>query len=220
MDEAVEAEIRRQWGGDANSSWSELGKSEMVRIVAGAGTMAKNQVDRLDRFSLPLSRLNEYAERASAALTAWRFLDQVRSDYRRVSPRLDLAEVEMWRESDEGVRALLAANVENRSVGVLAVGELLDTNSSIRTLKPWMSTQSDDEASSGPFISSFGDVLGPIVQVARFPNSRTDVPWAEHVGYEWASEFLAAGAHRLSADTRPTAVRLRERAAAVLGWNR
>ena len=140
MSESLGAEVRRLWGGDSASSRLSLAdlRSELVRTVSAASAIAKDQVDRVDKLSLPLVSLNVYETKSNPVAVARQFLDQIRSDYRRVSPRLELERMEKLRCSSEGEEVLKEAHVDNQSLGVLAVGELLDSPLPVETLEQWI----------------------------------------------------------------------------------
>jgi len=178
----------------------------MIRTVSAAAAIANTQLDRLDKLSLPLVRLNEYAQRSDPTTAAWGFLDQIRSDYRRVSPHLDLRQVEQWRTSYEGAAVLNDAQVENQSVGVLAVGELLDSHQPIWTLAPWIAAGDVPAADMADFTSPFGLVLGPIVQFALSPRHESRPLWApdldSEAGHQWVDTFIQAGAQILNTPWR------------------
>ena len=195
-------------------------RSEMIRTVSAAATMAKDQVDRLDKISLPLVYLNEYAQRSDPTAAAWQFLDQIGSDYRRVSPALDLREVEQWRESYEGAVVLRDAHVPSQPVGVLAVGELLDSHQPVQTLASWIAAGDVPAANMVDYTSPFGLVLGPIVQFALSPSPYYEPRplWApdldSRAGHDWMNAFIAAGARWLH-DAERAAVPGRQDAAAA-----
>jgi hypothetical protein len=176
-------------------------KSELVRTVSAAFTMVKDQVDRLNKLSLPLVSLNAFEARSSPIVAAWRFLDQVSSDYRRFSPRFDLGQLEEFRYSNDGEAALDAAHIDNQSLGVLGVGEFLDSPQSVETLWRWTTVGPPDRDKSAAFTSAFGSVLGPIVQFALTSYAEPSPAWAPDfespVGYEWGNQFIAAGALKL-----------------------
>jgi len=201
-----DAQVRRLRTGDAympsfetdSVEWSRV----MVPLMAIAGEDLRNQIERLDRFSLPLVPSNSSDERASATRTAQRFLSQLRSDYRRIAVRdIDLGEVERQRKWywDRWTEALAKFGVENCSVAILAVGQYLakDGTADFATVfKPWIAPE-DDPIS---FVSSFGPVVGPVVKLAlsEKPDPAPDLPpWAEQVGVEWCKEFLNAAAQEL-----------------------
>jgi hypothetical protein len=222
MDDALEAQIRRLWGGERGAPRQHMDdlRSEMIRTVSAAASMAEHQVDRLDKITLPLVTLNEYAQRSDATAAAWQFLDQIGSDYRRVSPARDLREVEEWRKSYEGAVALRDADVPNLSVGVLAVGELLDTHQPVQTLTSWIADGNVLAASMDDYTSAFGLVLGPIVQFALSPGFYYEARplWAtdldSRAGYDWMNTFIAAGAQWLRNAERAAALGGQDAAAA------
>ncbi|GAB5901828.1 hypothetical protein [Mycolicibacterium mageritense] len=207
MDDALEEEVRRLWGGESVPPRSEPDDAtpEMIRIIAAAAASTNDQVRRLDALTLPLGQINTYAGRSDAEITAERFLDQVRSDYRRVSPDLPLREAEQWRHSPEGIAALNEAHVSNESVGVLAVGELLDLNLSIRRLYGWMHR---DNLDMKAFTSTFGEVLGPVVRATLLPPPTRLPVWGpdleSEAGQLWTQAFVLAGARRLRIAVRPS----------------
>lgn len=202
----LDAQVRRLRTGDAYApsfdtdsvAWSRV----IVPLMAIAQEDLRNQIERLDRFSLPLVPSGPSAERANATRTAQRFLSQLRSDYRRMAVRdIDLVAVEEQRKWYPNIwtDALAKFDVENCPVAILAVGQYLATDRSANlatALKPWIPLE-DDPAS---FISSFGPVVGPVVKLAlsEKPEPALELPsWAEHVGVAWCEEFLNAAAQEL-----------------------
>ena len=178
--------------------------SEMIRVVSAASLAWRGQLDRLDRFSLPLLPSGSpTGERANATTTSQLFLEQTASDYRRVaSPHLDLREVEAQRKSDEGRDALRQARVANRSVAPLVVGQYLASREASRSdlasvLEPWIFPGRNGKQAE----VSFGKVLGPMVHVAldepRDYASMKLPDWSSRVGALWCKEFLIAGSEIL-----------------------
>jgi hypothetical protein len=210
----LEAEVRRLRAGIVNTGpTGDPRVSEMVRVVSAASQAWGDQLERVDRFSLPpLQSDPPNEERASATTTSRFFLDQLASDYRQVaSPELDLREVEAERNSKNGARALRRAHVLNRPVAPLAVGQYLafyeraaDRNL-VSVLEPWIFSPwifSEESADlESPYAAAFGIVLGPLVQEAldksQDQTSMALPGWAGHVGHLWCEEFLAAGAEIL-----------------------
>lgn len=183
-------------------------ESEMVRVVSAASLAWDGQFDRVDRFSRPLLPSGaRNGERANAGMTARLFLEQVASDYRRVaSLELDLRDVEAQRNSGSGAAALARARVASRPAAPLAVGQYLasgqraaDTDVA-NTLRPWMSS-ADGAAFEARCAAVFGEVLGPLVQVAldEAPDHASMMlpDWSSVVGDLWCKEFLVAGAEIL-----------------------
>jgi len=210
----LEAEVRRLRAGIVDTGPTRDPRvSEMVRVVSAASLAWSGQLERVDRFSLPLlSSGPPNGERASARTTSWFFLDQLASDYRRVaSPELDLREVEAKRNSDDGATALTRAGVLNRPVAPLAVGQYLAFHERAThrdlaiVLEPWIFSpwNFSEEAADleSPYAAAFGIVLGPLVQEAldksQDHTSMALPSWAGHVGDLWCEEFLAAGAQIL-----------------------
>lgn len=178
--------------------------SELVRVVSAASLAWRGQLDRLDRFSLPLlASGSPTGERASATTTSQLFLEQTASDYRRVaSPQLNLRALEVQRKSDAGRRVLKQAHVVSRSVAPLAVGQYLASREASHTdlesvLEPWISTG----GSLKQFEAAFGKVLGPLVHVALDASrdyAMMVLPdWSNRVGDLWCKEFLVAGSEIL-----------------------
>lgn len=191
----------------AGPSALDARQSEMVRVVSAASLAWDGQLDRVDRFSRPLLPSGTRpGERANPAMTARLFLEQVASDYRRVaSLRLDLREVEAQRNSDAGVAALERAGVVSRPVAPLAVGQYLASweraaaGGVASVLEPWLVAAGDGGRES-QCAATFGEVLGPLLQVAvGHSGGRAPAPpsWAGRVGQTWCEEFLAAGAEIL-----------------------
>jgi hypothetical protein len=210
VNEDLEAQVRRLWGGEVASSRPEPDDlpSELVRTVSAASTIAKDQVDRLNKLSLPLLRLNAFEERSSPIAAAGRFLDQIRSDYRRVSPRIDLSTLEQFRHTDGGQETLHEAHVDNQSVGVLAVGELLDSLQPVEILRQWTDFGQTAAAEVTDYTSIFGNVLGPIVEFAltfRSPSPAWAADLESAAGHKWVETFIRAGADGLR-DARPHGV--------------
>jgi hypothetical protein len=180
-------------------------ESEMVRVVSAASIAWGGQLERLDRFSLPLLPSGDpMGERANATTTSQLFLEQTASDYRRVaSPELNLREVEEQRKSDKGHRALKRAHVSSRSVAPLAVGQYLASREAVAhsdlasVLEPWIFAKGDAKQSE----VTFGKVLGPLVQVALDEShdraSMVLPDWSSRVGDLWCEEFLVAGSEIL-----------------------
>lgn len=180
-------------------------EAEMVRVVSAASLAWGGQLERLDRFSLPLLPSGQpTGERANATTTSQLFLEQTASDYRRVaSPNLNLRKVEAQRSSDKGRRALMQAGVSTQSVAPLAVGQYLasrevDAHSDLASvLEPWIFAQQDAKQSE----AAFGKVLGPLVRVALDQShdhkSMVLPDWAGRVGDSWCKEFLVAGSEIL-----------------------
>jgi hypothetical protein len=199
---------------------------DLVRIVSAAVAAWEKQLERVDRFSLPLYATQdrepsdaqdrepsnaENSPRASAATTAQLFLGQIRSDYRRVaSPELDLRLLEELRKSVEGRFVLDRAGLSSdRSVAVLAVGQHLasrtgaDPSDVGAALESWIDPD-DNLNVLERYEISFGEVLGPVVLALALSGSREDggfeiyVPrWVSHVGPDWCLEFIEAGARIL-----------------------
>ncbi|KLO32531.1 hypothetical protein ABH37_08865 [Mycobacterium haemophilum] len=206
----LEDEVRRLRAGIVRSAPStrDPREAEMVRVVSAASLAWDGQVDRVDRFSRPLLPSGTPTEeRANPAVTAQLFLAQVASDYRRVaSCELDLREVEARRNSDQGAMALERAGVVSRPVAPLAVGQYLAAHECAAdadlesVLVPWMSSAGDADLES-QCAAAFGDVLGPLVQVAldeSHDHTQLVLPsWSSHMGDAWCIEFLAAGAQIL-----------------------
>jgi hypothetical protein len=209
--ENLEAHVRRLWGGDGEPSRLESInlQSELVRTVSASSKLVGDQVDRLNKLSLPLVSLNAFETRSSPIAAAWRFLDQICSDYRRISPRFDLRQLEEFRYSNEGKLALRVAHVDNQSLGVLGVGEYLDSPNSVETLWRWTTDGQPDVEKLAMFTWAFGIVLGPIVQFALTSHPAPWPTWTPDfqspAGYEWGNQFIAAGALRLR-NARPRAV--------------
>lgn len=203
MSESLGAEVRRLWGGDFASSRLKPDdlRSELIRTVSAASAIAKDQDDRVDKLSLPLVSLNVFETKSNPVAVARRFLDQIRSDYRRVSPRFDLEQIEKLRCSSEGEEVLKKAHVDNQSLGVLAVGELLDSPLPVETLEQWIGFNEAPTDSWTEFASVFGAVLGPIVHLAlasRYEPRPPDSPdFGSYTEDDWASQFIAAGAEGL-----------------------
>lgn len=206
----LEDEVRRLRAGIVKPAPSarDPRESEMVRVVSAAFLAWDGQVDRVDRFSRPLLPSGtQTEERANPAVTSQLFLAQVASDYRRVaSCELDLREVEARRNSDKGAAALERAGVVSRPVAPLAVGQYLAAHECAAdgnlasVLAPWMLSAEDVDLES-QCAAAFGDVLGPLVQVA-LGESHDHAPvvlpsWSSQVGDAWCKEFLAAGAQIL-----------------------
>ncbi len=202
----LEAEVRRLRAGIVKPApAADPQESEMLRIVWAASQVWDNQLDRVDRFSLPLlpSVHPPTANRASAATTSRLFLDQLASDYRRVGPpELDLREIESKRNSHSGAAILKRAGVVSRPVAPLAVGQYLAfyerplQRNLESVFSPWLSSQ---QALDGELLyaATFGDVLGPLVQVVLdfYP---AELPsWSDYVGDIWCEQFLASGARIL-----------------------
>jgi hypothetical protein len=210
----LEAEVLRLRAGIvSNGPTRDPRMSEMVRVVSAASAAWSGQLERVDRFSLPLlpSELPN-AERASATTTSWLFLDQLASDYRRVaSPELDLRELEVERHSNNGAAALERAGVLNRPLAPLAVGQYLAFHERApdrdlaSVLEPWIFSpwNFSEEAADleSPYAAAFGIVLGPLVEEALHKSRDHTLmvlpSWAGHVGDLWCEEFLAAGAQTL-----------------------
>jgi hypothetical protein len=183
-------------------------ESEMVRVVSAASLAGDGQLERVDRFSLPLLPSGSpTGERANATTTSQLFLEQTASDYRRVaSPELNLREVEAQRNSDQGAAALKRAGVLSRSVAPLAVGQYLASREGAAqsdlasVLEPWIFAEEDADLES-QYAAAFGDVLGPLVQAALDKShdytSMALPSWSSRVGDMWCKEFLAAGAEIL-----------------------
>jgi hypothetical protein len=205
----LEDEVRRLRAGTvmAAPSTRDPEESEMVRVVSAASLAWDGQLDRVDRFSRPLLPSGTLiGERANPGMTSRLFLAQVASDYRRVaSLQLDLREVEAQRNSDEGAAALERAGVVSRPVAPLVVGQYLASQEwaveadLASVLAPWMvSADADLESQCA---AAFGEVLGPLVQVAlgnaRDHGSMVLPDWSSGVGDLWCKEFLAAGAEIL-----------------------
>jgi hypothetical protein len=201
----LEAEVRRLRAGIVKTAAStDPQESELVRVVWAASQAWDGQLDRVDRFSLPLlSSSPPTGNRASATTTSRLFLDQLASDYRRVGPpELDLRELEDKRNSDRGVAVLERAGVVSRPVAPLAVGQYLAFHERAphrqlrAVLLPWLFSEPALDSESR-YAASFGDVLGPLVRVA-LDRTQTEFPsWSDHVGAIWCEEFLAAGAQIL-----------------------
>lgn len=205
----LEDEVRRLRAGIVQHppSARDPREAEMVRVVSAAALAWDGQLDRVDRFSLPLLPSGTSSrERANPAMTAQLFLEQVASDYRRVaSCTLDLPEVEARRNSDQGATALRRAGVVSRPVAPLAVGQYLAAHAHggdadpASVVQPWMSAQ--DARLESQYAAAFGAVLGPLIQAAQ-DNSHahptiTRPGWSGHVGDMWCDEFIAAGAEIL-----------------------
>ncbi len=180
-------------------------EAEMVRVVSAASLAWDGQLDRVDRFSLPLLPSGTQThDRANPAMTSQLFLEQVASDYRRVaSCSLDLRETEARRNTREGATALERAGVASRPVAPLAIGQYLAACAAAgdltRLLAPWLSPADD----TGPrYAAAFGDVLGPMIQAALdLPHTATTIAlpeWAGKVGKAWCEKFLATGAEILN----------------------
>ncbi|OBH88183.1 hypothetical protein [Mycobacterium sp. E2989] len=206
---SLEQEVRRLRSGlvAAGPSTRDARESEMVRVVSAAALAWDGQLDRVDRFSRPLLPSgNRTGERANPAMTARLFLEQVASDYRRAaSLELDLREVEAQRNSDKGVAALARAGVVSRPVAPLAVGQYLASQERAAdgdlasVLKPWM-VSADSEDRESQYAATFGEVLGPLLQVASDNSgARPSAPggWSDRVGQTWSEDFLIAGAEIL-----------------------
>ena len=207
---ALEDEVRRLRAGmvKAAGATGDPRDADMVRVVSAACLAWDGQIDRVDRFSRPLLSSGALTEeRASPAMTAQLFLEQVASDYRRVaSCALDLGEVEARRNSDQGAAALERAGVVSRPVAPLAVGQYLAAHQHAaagdlaRVLQPWMSSAQDADLQS-QYAVAFGDVLGPLVQAAmdtlRVRSPIALPSWSGAVGETWCEEFIAAGAQIL-----------------------
>lgn len=206
---SLEQEVRRLRSGvvAAGPSTRDARESEMVRVVSAAALAWDGQLDRVDRFSRPLLPSgSRTGERANPAMTARLFLEQVASDYRRVaSLELDLREVEAQRNSDKGVAALARAGVVSRPVAPLAVGQYLASQERAAdgdlasVLKPWMGPADSGDRES-QYAATFGEVLGPLLQVASDNSGdRPSAPggWSGRVGHTWSEDFLMAGAEIL-----------------------
>lgn len=203
----LEDEVRRLRAGSVKHppSTRDPRESEMVRVVSAASLAWDGQFDRVDRFSRPLLPSGVSAdERASPAMTAQLFLEQVASDYRRVaSCQLDLWQVETRRNSDEGARTLQHAGVLSRPVAPLVVGQHLVAQRTgdvdlASVFEPWIVTAETSHLES-PYAAAFGDVLGPLVLAAvnDSPINSSLPVWSDRVGDTWCTEFLAAGAEIL-----------------------
>ncbi|MDP7724547.1 hypothetical protein [Mycobacterium sp. TY814] len=203
----LEDEVRRLRAGIVRHppSTRDPRESEMVRVVSAASLAWDGQFDRVDRFSRPLLPSSTSTdERASPAMTAHLFLEQVASDYRRVaSCQLDLRDVEARRTTDEGTKTLERCGVASRPVAPLAVGQHLAVQRAGKqdlasVFEPWIATAENADRAS-QYAAAFGEVLGPLIIVA-LDNSPT-VPllpgWSGRVGEVWCTEFLAAGAEIL-----------------------
>jgi hypothetical protein len=208
----LEDEVRRLRAGVVKpvSPTRDPRQSEMVRVVSAASLAWEGQLERVDRFSLPLLPSGTTAgERANATTTSQLFLEQLASDYRRVAPpTLDLREVEAQRKSEEGAAVLEIEGVLSRPVAPLAVGQYLASheraaNSDLASvLEPWIfADYAVDHLRESQYATAFGDVLGPLVEVALDKShdhaSRVLPDWSSHVGDKWCEEFLAAGAQIL-----------------------
>jgi hypothetical protein len=204
----LEAAVRRLRAGGKvkrEPATDHIGESEMIRVVSAAVVAWRGQLDRLDRFSLPLLPSGDpTGERASATTTSQLFLEQMASDYRRVAlPELNLLNVEAQRKSDKGRSALKRARVSNRSVAPLAVGQYLASREAAAhsdlasVLEPWTPTQKTAKQSQ----AAFGKVLGPLVRVAldqsQEQTSLVLPDWSSRVGDAWCKEFLVAGSEIL-----------------------
>ncbi len=206
----LEDEVRRLRAGVvmAAPSTRNAEESEMVRVVSAASLAWDGQLDRVDRFSRPLLPSGTLTgERANPGMTSRLFLEQVASDYRRVaSLEVDLCEVETQRNSAEGEAALKRARVVSRPVAPLVVGQYLASHVGAAdadlasALEPWM-LPADDADRESQCAAAFGEVLGPLVQVAldkaRDPRSMVLPDWSSGVGDLWCKEFLVAGAEIL-----------------------
>lgn len=208
---ALDAEIRRLRLGKVQrtSTTPELSASdsEMVRVASAAYLAWNEQLQRIDRFSLPLQAAEHPTnERARATTTARLFLEQLVSDFRRVaSPDLDLQSLEARRKSIEGTAILEAAGVhESRSLAPLAVGQhLASDQSSARpslttAMTPWLVDEGDADLASRS-LAAFGSVLGPVVQLGLQKSPHITPPkllpgWSGYVGDVWCEEFLVEGA--------------------------
>ncbi len=207
---ALEAQVRRLRSGIVALASSTLvpdpSESEFVRVVSAASLAWGNQLERIDRFSLPLQTpVTGHGERASAATTSRLFLEQLISDYRRVaSPKIDLQAIERRRRSEHGAAILESAGVvPNRPVAPFAVAERLIlhqkfTHSGLEiAMDYWVSAERNTGAGS-PYATAFGDVLGSLIEVAlgeTHTRSSTGLPtWSDHVGEKWCEDFLQAGA--------------------------
>ncbi|EPQ80832.1 hypothetical protein MMEU_1357 [Mycobacterium marinum str. Europe] len=104
---------------------------------------------------------------------------------------------------------LKKANINNCSVAILAVGQYLASDRSGNlwiALDPWIS-DTDFSNEMWWYVSMFGEVIGPVVQLALNGTDELDeLPkWAGEVGDEWCKRFLKAGAHELRSDEQPVA---------------
>ncbi|TMS45965.1 hypothetical protein [Mycobacterium sp. DBP42] len=204
-DSALDAQVLRLQAGKTCEPSTDPGSAAwswvMLPIASMVAAMYDEQLDRLNRFSLPLLPPHTSSRRASATRTAHYFLEQLRSDYRRVAtPSVDLEDYDKCRLSEDWQVALNKAGISNRSVAVFAVGQYLasDRTQPIATaLKTW--TDGTGPNTEAAFARLFGDVVGPLVQLAlTFDDHPEKLPsWANKVGSEWCSEFLVAGAKEL-----------------------
>lgn len=216
----LEAEVRRFRAGETYEPSYDPAEPGWLRLIAPVVSVAaddlENQRERLDQFSLPIlprtaisdqgdNRLATRAVRTSPARTARLFLNQLRSDYRRVAfPNIHLDDIEEQRKTDEWENALKAEHIPNRSVAILAVGQYLASDpaqdASLETvLKPWLATAEDPNNADG-YESTFGSVVGPLVHLALRQTLEPDgLPgWAEEIDRDWCILFLRAGAQELS----------------------
>jgi hypothetical protein len=215
----LQAEVRQFRAGETYEPSYDPAEVGWLRVIAPVVSVAaddlENQRERLDQFSLPIlprtaisdegeDRLATRAVRTSPARTARLFLNQLRSDYRRVAfPNIHLDDIEEQRKSPEWASALKAQGIPNRSVAVLAVGQYLASDQTqdagLETvLKPWLAAAEDPDNVEG-FESTFGTVVGPLVLVAVYQTLAPDqVPgWADQVGEDWGRQFIIAGAQEL-----------------------
>jgi hypothetical protein len=205
---ALESAVRRLRAGgkrEPKPATDHLREPELVGVVSAAAAAFRGQLDRLDRFSLPLLPSGHpMGERADATTTSQLFLEQTASDYRRVAlPELNLLSGEAQRKSAESRSALKRARVSNRSVAPLAVGQYLASREAApgpdlaNALGPWMFGQRTTRQSE----AAFGSVLGPLVRVAldqSHDHASLALPdWSSRVGDAWCKEFLVAGSEIL-----------------------
>lgn len=192
---------------DSVQSWWRV----IASVVSMAAANMDNQVDRLDRFSLPLLPVDRPDMRANAARTAQLFLSQLRSDYRRVAvPGVELTDVEERRQQADWAARLEEAGIKNCSVAILAVGQYLDSDRTAyigTALKPWISPE-DHSDEVARFENTFGPVVGPVVLLAL--SEAHDEPqhlpsWAADTGDDWSVDFIKAGAEELRSDQRSAA---------------
>jgi hypothetical protein len=208
---ARDAEIRRLRTGQvkrtSTTAGLDLNDLEFERVASAASLAWREQLERIDRFSLPLQAAGRSSgERARASTTARLFLEQLASDYRRVaSPELDLESLEARRKSAEGSAALKASGVDyRRSIAPLAVGRHLASDRGDEShpleaaMTPWLVADGDVDLESS-YVAAFGIVLGPVVRLALhetadFSYSMPLPEWSERVGEVWCEEFLSEGA--------------------------
>jgi hypothetical protein len=203
----LDAQVRRFRAGEVYTPSNDTDSVSWLRVMGPILSMAAadldNQLDRLDDFSLPLWPAT--TPRTSPARTAQLFLSQLRSDFRRVAaPSVDLADVELQRQTHQWVTALEKHGIKNRPVAILAVGQYLaldqteDVDLEV-ALKPWLGA-ADHSDKMEWFETTFGPVVGPLVHLAlsRTPEAPQQLPrWASKVGDDWCHQFLTAGAQEL-----------------------